>query len=439
MRRRIGAGLGIGVLLLGAYIMLRARPIPVETYEVSRQTIREFITEDAKTRLADEYVVDMPISGTIERIRLEVGDEVKEGMCIARVDAFDVQKQIAGMEALIAQARAQMSGVDVQKPKPEDLAAAELRVKEGRDTEAMVAREYAAAEANFEAAQREYDRLSTLQAQGAVSQSQLDEARRLLDTMRANLDRLRLGQSAAAKGREIAELTAQSLRASVDDNEYMRDVYRAELESRQAQLEMLKKDVDETEVLSPVNGLVLEKFVEDQRVLVAGTPLLKLGDLSTVEIECDVLSEDVVRIQAGDPVEISGKALRGETAMGKVDRIYPAGFKKISALGIEQQRVRTIIAFDNRKISLRPETSVDVRIIIDERADALVVPERATFRNGADWAVFRIEGGKARLVPVTLGLKNDEWAEITAGLEQGQMIVAEPKNELVDGVRVTEL
>jgi len=125
--------------------------------------------------------------------------------------------------------------------------------------------------------------------------------------------------------------------------------------------------------------------------------------------------------------------------MGKVTRIYPSGFKKISALGIEQQRVKILIGFDNGEAHLRPGTSVDIRVITELHEGVTAVPERATFKRDGGWAVFKVNGGKARLVPVTIGLKNDEWAEITEGVEPGDIIITERKNELEDGVRIAPM
>lgn len=427
----------IALVVAAGYLALRPRPIVVETTEVSRRDVLEYIAEDAKTRLEHEYIVDMPISGTVERLRLEEGDAVQEGECLVNIDAFDLQKQVDGMQALIAQTRAQMSGVDTQKPKTEDLAAAEVSVRESAVSEAMAAREFEGAKANYDAAQKEYQRVKALREQGAVSQAQFDEVKRQHDALAATLDRVRLAQDSARKAREISELSSKSLQASVDDPEYLRDVYRAELDSRQAQLDSLERELTKAEVKSPIAGVVIETYIEDKRALVAGTPLLKLGDTNSIEIECDVLSEEIGRVKPDDPVEISGKALLGKTVMGKVKRIYPAGFKKISALGIEQQRVQTIIEFDNAGVRLRPGTSVDVKIVVAENKNVLAVPERATFRSGDGWAVFTVKGGKAVLTTVTIGLKNDEWAEITSGLADGDVIVAEPKNELQDGARVS--
>ncbi|MBI2434506.1 MAG: HlyD family efflux transporter periplasmic adaptor subunit, partial [Candidatus Hydrogenedentes bacterium] len=173
-----------------------------------------------------------------------------------------------------------------------------------------------------------------------------------------------------------------------------------------------------------------------RRVLVAGTPILKLGDLATIEIESDVLSEEVGRIEVGSHVELVGKALGGEEAAGTVKRIYPAAFTKVSSLGIQQQRVKVIVAFDNNVPRLRVGTRLDVRIITAERTNTLAVPERSTFRREGEWYVFTVNNGQAHLTPVKIGLKNDEWAELVEGLETDTRIVLEPKNEMVDGVRV---
>ena len=174
-------------------------------------------------------------------------------------------------------------------------------------------------------------------------------------------------------------------------------------------------------------------------MLEAGSMLLKIGDLESIEIECDVLSEEVSRVHVGNKVLISGKALQGRTLEGTVTRIYPAGFMKISSLGVEQQRVRTLIGFDNAEARLRPGTSVDVEIVTAEAVDVLAVPDRAVFRYEGGWAVFTVEGGRAKLTPVKVGLRNEDWTQILDGIAPETVVVSELKNDLEDGIRVTTL
>ena len=164
-------------------------------------------------------------------------------------------------------------------------------------------------------------------------------------------------------------------------------------------------------------------------------PLLKIGDMETIEIETDILSEEVSRLKPGQRVEITGKALEGRTVEGRVKRIYPGGFKKISALGIEQQRVKVIVGFDNRDIGLRPYVSVDLRIIVDAHKGVLTLPEQAVFKSSDAWAVLVIEEGRLVLRPVEVGLRNDEVVEIVRGLTKDDVVVAEPTNDLEPGQR----
>jgi HlyD family secretion protein len=403
---------GIIVIGIGAAAIfgLTYNPLPVEMTEVTQRTVREFIAEDAKTRLDDEFLIAMPISGTLLPPFVEIGDEVDEGFCVAQVDEFPLEQQIKSSEALLAQVEAQIEGVDVQKPKEEDLMTSAVRVKEAQDNLAIVKKEREIAQTNYNEAVKELNRLQRLYDEGAVSESQLDEAKRVHANLKDTVARLDLTIGATEKVVRVAELSADRLEGSVDDNEFMRDSYHADIDRIKAQLDTLRTDLKKAQIKSPVDGIVLEKYVDDERVMMAGAPIMKIGDMDSIEIECDILSEEVVGIEVGDPVEITGKALNDEIAHGTVKRIYPSGFMKISALGIEQQRVRTIIELDEDAPRLRPGTSVDVRVITKESPDTLAVPERAVFRHEGGWAVFTVKRSRARLTPVELGVKNDDWA-----------------------------
>ena len=436
MKRTLTAVVVLALIAGGAFV-LRPRGTPVEMAQVVRRTVREYVIEDAKTRLPTSYVVDMPVNGTVERITHEAGDEVQEGEILARIDPFDIEQGIRGVKAMIVQAKAQIEGVGNMRPKAEDLDAARVRVNGMADNEAIARKQLTIARINYDNAKKEYGRLTNLLEGGITSQSAYDAAKRTYESLAQDVDRLKLAVEAAAKVRETADLERQSLLDSVDDNDYLREVYQAEIESLDARLAALNNDLAKTTVKAPVHGVILEKLVEGDRVLPIGTPLLLLGKLADVEIESDVLSEEVGPIRVGNAVEITGKALQNQTVMGQVTRIYPSGFRKISALGIEQQRVKVIIGFDNSERQLRPGTSLDVHVITAERPDALAVPERATFRRSDQWSVFAVRDGNAVLTPVTIGIKNDEWAEILDGLEEGDTIVAEPRNDLEDGMRVT--
>jgi HlyD family secretion protein len=197
---------------------------------------------------------------------------------------------------------------------------------------------------------------------------------------------------------------------------------------------------------SPVSGVVLARLETDEQFVQAGTTLLRLGDLSKLEVEADILSQDVVRVQVGDEVEIYGPSVGGNIGsgvQGKVSRVYPAGFMKLSSLGVEQQRVKVIIRFDEGVLKPLLERGVGVdyrvraRIFTASKPDALVVPRSALFR-GPDggWQLYTATDDVARLRSVQVGLMNDELVEITDGVTADDTVVLAPENGLTDGAKV---
>lgn len=435
MKRILWGGAAVLVMVLVG-LSLRPQPVLVDIGKPERRTVREYIAEEAKTRLRDEYTVDMPVSGTLKRIQWEVGDVVDKDAVLAEIDAFDLEQRVKGLEFMIQQAAAQIGGVESGKPKSEDLDSASVRANAARDSLRIAEKELQIANIDFEEAKKDYERTQRLSEQGVASQTMLDDAERAYKALKEQVERGQLAVASARKNVEILDMASSRVADSVDDNEYLREVYQAEIRRLEAELAVAKSDLEKTVIRAPVCGPVLEKYIENTRVLMAGTPILKLGDLTTMEIESDVLSEEVVTVEPGDTVELIGKALGDRELTGTVDRIYPSAFQKISSLGIEQQRVKTIIAFDNSEVNLRAGTRLDVRIIVDQSDDTIAVPERSVFKRDDAWHVFVVEGGRAALRKVTLGLKNDTWAEIVDGLAVEEEIILEPKNDLEAGSRV---
>lgn len=435
--KRILIGLVVAGVVVAALLALRPRPMIVEMATVERRDVQEFIAEEGKARLPEsmDLLIDMPVSGTLESIPVEVGDTVAHGDVIARIETYAIEQQIQALRARVRQAEAQTEGVDIAKPKPEDLEVAALRVAEQQDAVTMAETEYELARIQQADALRERDRFQRLRDAGAISQAEMDAAQLALDAASRALERAEAARAAVQKGLEQARLAEQLLTGSIDDNEYMRRVYAAEAASLTAQIAALERDLAKTVVRAPADGVVLEKHVDARRVLPAGTPLLKLGVPHATEIEIDVLSEEVGAIPLGADVEIYGQAV-GAQIHGTVARIYPSAFTKISALGIEQQRVRVIASVPEEAPRLRPGTRVDVRIITATAEDVPVVPERAVFREGPGWAVMTVSKGRAAVTPVEVGLSNDEWTEIRTPLAPGDTVITELKNDLIPGMRV---
>ncbi|MCP4642228.1 MAG: biotin/lipoyl-binding protein, partial [bacterium] len=181
--KRILIGAVLAAVAVLAVLGLRGRGVPTEVTHVTHATVREYIAEDAKTRLDKDYLIDMPVSGTLERIALEEGDRITKGDVVAQVELFTLEQQIKGMEALIEQARTQITGVDVAKPKSEDLDGADVRARQMRDNLAIAQKERAIVDINYTEAEREFNRVKALFDEGAVSQSSFDEAQRLYKSL----------------------------------------------------------------------------------------------------------------------------------------------------------------------------------------------------------------------------------------------------------------
>jgi HlyD family secretion protein len=195
---------------------------------------------------------------------------------------------------------------------------------------------------------------------------------------------------------------------------------------------------------SPVDGVILERAVSNERQVAVGTVLLRIGRWEDLEIEADVLSTEVVRVKPGQHVDVHGPTIGPEPAKAQVARIYPAGFTKTSSLGVEQQRVKVIMTFapdDLRRLREQNDLGVHyrvrVRIFTAESSGALVIPRSALFRGSKnDWRVFVIRDGRAHLQAVKVGLSNDESAEITGGLAANDQVILAPETNLAEGQSV---
>jgi len=192
------------------------------------------------------------------------------------------------------------------------------------------------------------------------------------------------------------------------------------------------------DVRAPINGRVLRVLTESEQVVQAGTPLVELGDPADMEVEVDLLSRDAVGIGPGAEATVEGWG--GPPIKAVVDRIDPAAVTKVSALGIEEQRVTTVLKLvdpPQSRAKLGHDFRVTVRILTWRGDKLIAVPMGALFRSGADWAVFTAKDGTARLQVVQLGARNADVAEVEAGLAEGELVVLHPSDEVQDGGKIS--
>lgn len=388
----------IGGLVIGGLVLaFWPQPIPVQTDEIALGTIRVTVDEDGKTRIREKYVVSAPLSGRLLRIGMDPGDTVHSGETLLAViqprdpDLLDA-RAIAQAEARVAAAEAVLARTEPQTE--------QARI-EADNAEAELVRVRAAA------------------ADGAITASEVDrfEARH-----RTATESIR----SALYDREIAAFELQQAKAAL-------------LSSRGG--EGPASEDWTFPICSPIDGRVLRVFQESAAVVTAGTPLLELGSPSDLEVEVDVLSSDAVAIEPGDRVLLERWGGARPLA-ARVRLVEPAGFTKVSSLGVEEQRVNVIIdleASPEERRALGDGFRVEARIVTDEAVDVVAAPNSALFRVGDSWSAFRVVDGRAQLTPLRLGRRNDQLAEVLEGLRVDDLVVAHPSDRVTDGVAVRSL
>jgi HlyD family secretion protein len=366
------------------------RPVAVETATIGRHNIVLTVEEEGKSRIREIFTVSAPSAGQMLRVNLHAGDEVVKGMTIvASIKPADpglLDARSRGVaEAAVEAARAAV-----------DLAAAEVRQ----------------AEAQLVFLKGELDRATSLIRRGTISERAFQKA----------------------------QLDAETAQAMLESARAMLMVRKRELERAGAALIETNGTGANTcciEVRAPVSGRILRVLTESEQVVQAGTALVEIGDPTDLEIVADLLSRDAVQIKPGAAAVIDGWG--GEPLSAKVVRIDPSAMTKVSALGIEEQRVQAVLALDGAAAThaaLGHGFRVVVRITLWKGEGLLAVPIGALFRRGADWAAYAVENGSARLKILQLGARNGEFAEVKAGFAEGATAVLHPSDKVADGVAV---
>ena len=394
MKHVLAAGLAVAVLSAFA-IALWPRAVPVDTAPISRGPLTVTVDEEGKSRIKDVYVISTPTTGRLLRTSLKSGHEVRKGQVVAVIEPsvppfLDLRSR-RELEALIEAARA--AGA---------LAEAEL----------------AQSRSELQFAEREFERASSLSKTRVIAERQLEKARLDVDTRKAALARAEANRE--LRRRELESALAR--RTGPDDPAAGSD-----------------ETTPYVSVAAPIVGRVLKVLQESEQVVLQGTPLVEVGDPENLELVVELLSSEAVRVQPGAAAVVEGWG--GLQLAAKVDRVEPAGFTKVSALGIEEQRVKVVLSFigdPRQRRGLGHDYRVFVRIVVHQSADALLVPLGALFRQGQAWAVFVVERSRARTRIVEVGARNAQHAEIVGGLAAGERVILHPSDRILEGVRVVE-
>jgi len=431
----IAVAIGLGAFGGGA---------PVEVAKVRKDSIREFVDERGKTRLPQVFAVTMPFEGRVAAIDLIEGTTVKQGQVVARIVPRDLQLTREAAEAAVQRLDASIKENDDASVEQVSLAQSLKIVESMQRTVQAADRQVEAGRAKLDYYNANLDRTKRLLATRAKSEDEFEQAQLAQVQARVEFQQDELVAAAISAVEAATVLAPSAITKYIARKSLGHDVLEKQKSEAEISLEQVKKNESRAAMTSPVDGVVLERLVSDERQVAPGTVLLKIGRLEELQVEAEVLSQDVVAVKPGDDVEITGPAIGATPARGTVDRVYPAGFTKVSSLGVEQQRVKVIIAFRPEDLNrLRTERGlgvdyrISVRIFTHSKEQALVVPRSALFR-GAEgkWQVFAVRDGRARLQAVETGLMNDETVEILQGLAEGDVVVLAPETNLVDGARV---
>lgn len=430
-------GVSVVVIGLGFYFNSKNAGVTLETIKVSRSNIANYISEDAKTILERSYLVTTPVDGIVIPNEFKEGDFIKKGQIVAKFDNYNRFERLNALKYKLTELNAMIEGVNSLKTKQEDLDTAKLRIKQGRINIQEVKKQKKLVELDFKQLESEYLRSKKLLEQHAINKSEFEKIEKSYKSIQINFKNIINQELIEQNNIKINELALTKLSNSINDTDFQKKAYNAQINQIKNEINILDKEINKTSIHAECSGPVLEIYVKDRTTLFSGSKILKIGDLNTIAIESDILSEEIPQIKVGMPVEITGKAVDNKKIMGKVSRIYPIGFTKISALGVEQQRVKVLITFDNKKLHLLPETSLDIKIITKEHQKTLTLPERAIFKTKEKWYVFIVNSeNKLELKELKLGLKNEDYAEVVSGLTENQIIVLEPDNKLKEGLKV---
>lgn len=393
-----------GVIAAGALWNSLRSGVPVDVARVTTGPIDSWIEERAKTRLPEIHRVTMPLAGRVRPITFREGDRVSIGQVVAELDTSDLDSELAESLKQVHQQERLVESMTSM------IASSQAQIR--------------AREAKQDFVTRELERRTGAVAARAFSESDKDAARLL---------------------KIEADIDVTKDRLQLNMYEAMEAYTKLGLEDAFVKKNRRERDRNRAEIRSPADGIVLKRHESSERVRPAGEVLLEIGRMEDLEVEAEILTQDAVRIPLGARALMEGVAPGAPALTGKVHRIYPQGFTKISSLGVEQQRVLVIIRFDDGALErfrdagkeLGIDYRVRARIMINHRDDVKRVARSTLFRSpSGGWQCFVVRENRLVQTDLSLGLMNDFEAEVKDGLSEGDQVVVAPESSLTAGVKV---
>jgi HlyD family secretion protein len=390
MRRLFPAAALLALIAFLVWAFL-PRPVEVDVGQVAPRPLEIVVEEEGEARIRDVFTVSATITGKLQRISLHAGDSVTKGETVVALIGPAAPVLLDSRSRAVAEASAAAAQAAM------DFARAQL-------VQAEATQDFMTSEAN---------RAVALYEKGAISQRSYDTAIR-------------------------EQKTAQAAVSSAIANLAVRE---KELESALAVLQPDRNGEAGrccVEVRAPASGQVLRVLTESEQVVQPGTPILEIGDPGNMEIVVELLSRDAVRVRVGATATITGWG--GAPIPAVVERVEPSAVTKVSALGIDEQRVKVILALTgpvDQWSQLGHGFRVITRITLWREDGVLTIPVGALFRDGSDWATFVLRDDQARVQAISLGERNESLAQVLDGLQPGDRVILHPSDLVADGVSIS--
>ncbi len=393
-----------GALLTAGLLMINgSKAVEVETATVKKGDIAEYVEELGLVVSENKGSVFAPTAGRVTQVMVTIGDVVEKGDVLVQIDGQQLTRQIMELEARKSALTAQYN----EAIKPID----------GKEIEKLEL-QLGVQQKKVDEAKRQKDINEVLYEAEAISYEEYHVTIIALEQAEMQLEGIELD----------LELIRKPISTNIAAN------YKAQLKQLDIQMEQLRNQGEDFVVSAPLKGTVMAKSVEVGSYLQPGMQLMELGDREALYIESDVLVSEIGKINIGSRVEISHKDLGIEGVKGTVRKIYPQAFSKISDLGVEQKRIKAEIAIENKVEGLRPGYDLDLKMIIINKENALLIPQNAVFEKSGKTYVFVNENNTAALREIQKGIESRKQIEVISGLQEGEEVILAPDEKLEEGI-----
>ncbi|MGI5999165.1 MAG: efflux RND transporter periplasmic adaptor subunit [Lutispora sp.] len=405
-KKFIWIGLILIIIAAAAYMyMTKTSAVDVELTEVKRGDIDEYIEEKAIVELENKADIYAQQSGVVTLSSADVGDEVKAGDVLLKIQDEELRLQIRTMELQKQSIEAQLE--EARK----GLSQWDLQTLEANVKTAQIA---------YNEAERVLGNNKKLYEAGGISKDIYESSVAALASAEANLEVAKAALAAAQEG----------LSPNVEKQ------FLTQMDELQIQINHLKSKQKDYIIKSPMDGIVLVAEAPEGSVVPMGTLVFQIGSYDEMYLSSDILVDDIANIKEGSEVFISNEDLGINNVRGTVRKIYPQAFSKMSDLGIEQKRIKIEISIDEEIDELRPGYDMDIKIITASSRDTLLIEDKAVFEQGDNSYVFVNDNGTAKLRQIEKGLESDDMIEVTKGLQEGEKVILSPDENIEEGKEI---